>query len=73
MTVTPDISLPTLNAVDLVNGNNCSMFYNVMPSSPQYEQCVSSLVTADTGFHFLYKINDTIDLTEEPQQKLDNT
>jgi len=75
MTVTPDISLPTVSA-NSINGT-CNTYNNISPQMPMrhftIEQSPSSLITPQTGFHFLFNTDVTVDLTDESQQKmLDN-
>jgi len=60
MTVTPDISLP-ISDVRSVNGVDSL-------SEPSQTQTI----TPQTGFHFLYETEQTIDLTDETQPVLDN-
>lgn len=64
MTITPDIILPC-NDEAVESDNNQSQNSNVVISG-------SSLITPETGFHFLYSSEQIIDLTNEPELKLDN-
>lgn len=72
VTVTPDITLPTMNPVETINQlNQTNNLYYVIPSQhcAREEPTESSLVTPETGFHFLFTSEQTVDLTDESQKE----
>lgn len=68
VTVTPDITLPSIDSVETINPKN---LYYVLPSQHcvREEPTESSLVTPETGFHFLFTSEQTVDLTNESQRE----
>lgn len=69
VTVTPDIALPTMDPVETINQLNQSKTFYAMPSQHPSLLTGSSLVTPETGFHFLFTSEQTVDLTDESQRE----
>lgn len=71
MMVTPDMPL-LANTSPLLNHVNNKMYFIGPPPLVPIETS-SSLVTPETGFHFLFTSEQTVDLTnlEKQEQKLD--
>lgn len=69
MTVTPDITLPNDDSVSTLI--QPKPVYYLVPDVVHDEPTETSLVTPETGFHFLFSSEQTVDLTttEENQKK----
>jgi hypothetical protein len=64
MTVTPDIPIPNIDVSPVFNPVE-AVYYNNKISHPIVEAPDrSTLVTPQTGFHFLFSTEQTVDLTD---------
>ncbi|XP_027842696.2 bromodomain-containing protein DDB_G0270170-like isoform X1 [Aphis gossypii] len=69
MTITPDLGFSTSNLGSSLNGEE--EYFEALPQINNVST-VPSRVLPDTGFHFLFKPNETVDLTKDLTKKKDN-
>lgn len=68
VTITPDLGFSTSNLGSSLNEEE----YFEAPPQINNVSIVPSRVLPDTGFHFLFKPNETVDLTKDLTKKEDN-
>lgn len=70
MTITPDLEFSTSNLDSSLNGED--LYFEVPPQINNLST-VSSRVLPDVGFHFLFKPNETVDLTKKEDNAAETT